>query len=131
MDWSEIKSKFFARGLHICYTLYKKKNIDILTISNMCSPFEMLASTEHVIWRRETLSATASLGPGVFVLRAPPVISDVSLNTKVNISRGYVPRESLVKHGLTCQKGSELCACFCFKWLYENIERTVSTGSMK
>jgi hypothetical protein len=47
-----------------------------------------------------TESATVSVGPCVFVLRAPPVISDVSLNTTVNISRGYIPRESLVQHGL-------------------------------
>jgi hypothetical protein len=70
---------------------------------------------------RNTESDTVSVGPCVFVLRAPPVISDVSLNTTVNISRGYVPRESLVEHGL--RRGRVCVSCGSVKTLKERLNR--------
>lgn len=44
-------------------------------------------------------SGTVSGEPCVFALRAPPVISSVSLSTTVNSSRGYVLREFLIHYG--------------------------------
>ena len=44
-------------------------------------------------------SGTVSVGPCVFALRGPPVISNVLLSTTVNSSRGYVLREFRIHHG--------------------------------
>jgi hypothetical protein len=84
-------------------------------------------------WHMEggnTENATVSVGACMFVLRTPPVISDVSLNTTVNICSGYVPRESVVPYGLWRGRNWAL-VCLFVRWLHEDIEVTVSTDSMK
>ena len=68
---------------------------DILTVSNMRSPFEVLASAVYCRLQMKG-SGTVSVEPCVFALRAAPVISTVLLSTTVNSSRGYVLREFVI-----------------------------------
>jgi len=73
---------------------------DILTVSNMCSRFEVLALQSMYCRLQMKGSGTVSVEPCVFALRAAPVISTVLLRTTVNSSRGYVLREFVIHYGL-------------------------------